>query len=45
VNGEEYVEEGFVKRFRVTMRALEGIPLEEMVRILIGAGYLIQAPV
>jgi transposase len=45
INGEEYVEEGFVKRFKVKLRALEGIPLEEMARTLIGAGYLVQAPV
>jgi len=42
-NDEEYVEEGFVKRFKVRMRALEGLPLEEMARILTGAGYLVQA--
>jgi transposase len=45
VTGEEYVEEGFVKRFRLRMRALEGLPLEEMARILTGAGYLVQASV
>jgi len=44
VTGEEYVEEGFVKRFRLRMRALEGLPLDEMARILAGAGYLVQAP-
>ena len=45
VTGEEYVEEGFVKRFKVRMRALEGLPLGEMAKILTGAGYLVQAPV
>ena len=45
VNGEEYVEEGFVKKARVRVRALEGVPLEEMAKILVGAGYLVQAPV
>jgi len=45
VNGEEYVEERFVKRFRVRMRSLESTPLEEMARILTGAGYLVHAPV
>jgi transposase len=45
VNGEEYVEEGFVKKVRIRMRALEGVPLEEMAKILVGAGYLVQAPV
>jgi len=44
VNGEEYVEEGFAKRLRVRMRTLEDIPLQEMAEILIGAGYLVQAP-
>jgi hypothetical protein len=33
------------KKVRVRVRALEGVPLEEMVRILTGAGYLVQAPV
>jgi hypothetical protein len=45
ITGEEYVEEGFAKRFKVRMRPLESIPLEEMAKILIGAGYLVQAPV
>jgi len=45
VNGEEYVEEGFVKKARVRVRALEGVPLEEMAKILVGAGYSVQAPV
>jgi len=38
-------EEGFVKKVRVRMKTLEGLPLEEMARILVGAGYLVQAPV
>ena len=45
VTGEEYVEEGFVKKFKVRMRALEGLPLEEMAKILVDAGYLVQAPI
>ena len=45
VTGEEYVEESFVKKVRLRMRALEGLPLEEMAKILVGAGYLVQAPV
>ena len=45
VTGEEYLEEGFVKKIRLRMRALEELPLDEMVRILTGAGYLVQAPV
>jgi transposase len=44
VNGEEYVEEGFVKRFRVRIRAFEGLRFEEMAGILRSAGYLVQAP-
>jgi transposase len=44
VTGEEYVEEGFVKKFKVKMKALEDLPLDEMARILTGAGYLVQAP-
>jgi len=45
VTGEEYVEECFVKKVRIRMRALEELPLEEMAKILVGAGYLVQAPV
>jgi hypothetical protein len=45
VTGEQYVEEGFAKKIRVRPRALEGLPLEEMARILTSAGYLVQAPV
>jgi transposase len=44
VNDEEYMEEGFVKKARIRMRALEGLPLDEMARILTCAGYLVQAP-
>jgi len=44
VTGEEYVEKGFVKRFKVRMMALEGLPLDKMARILVGAAYLVQGP-
>jgi len=45
ITGEEYVEEGFVKKFKAKMKALEDLPLDEMARILTGAGYLVHAPV
>ena len=45
VTGEEYVEEGFMKKVRVGMKMLKAMPLEEMARILADAGYLVQAPV
>jgi transposase len=45
VTGEEYVETGFVKRVRVRMSALKPLPLDEMAKILLGAGYLVQPPV
>ena len=41
--GEEYAEEGFTKRLRLGIRALKSIPLDEMAKILFGAGYLVQA--
>jgi transposase len=44
VTGEEYVEEGFTKKVKVKLKSLEGLPLEEMAKILTGAGYLVQAP-
>jgi len=44
VNGEEYVEEGFVKKVRIRVRALEEVSLEEMAGILVGVGYLVRAP-
>jgi hypothetical protein len=44
VTGEEYAEEGFTKRLRLGIRALKSIPLDEMAKILVGAGYLVQAP-
>jgi transposase len=44
ITGEEYVETGFVKRVRVSMKMLEALPLKEMARILADAGYLVQAP-
>jgi transposase len=44
VTGEEYVEEGFTKRVKVGIKKLQGLPLNQMARILADAGYLIQAP-
>jgi hypothetical protein len=44
VTREEYVETGFVKRVRFSMKMLEVLPLKEMARILTDAGYLVQAP-
>lgn len=44
VNGGEYTEDGFVKRFRVRVKTLKRLQLEEMVGILRNAGYMVQAP-
>jgi transposase len=44
VNGEDYVEEGFVKVPRLRVRALARIPLVEMAEVLRGAGYVVVAP-
>jgi hypothetical protein len=44
VTGEKCVKGDSVKKVRIRMRALEGFPLEEMTRILTGAGYLVDAP-
>jgi transposase len=45
VNGEKYVEDGFEKRMRGG-RAVQfrGFPLEEMVAVLRGAGYVVSGP-
>ena len=45
VMGEEYVEEGIVKRVKLKLKPLEEVPVEEMAHILTGAGYSVQAPV
>ena len=44
VKGEEYMEEGFVKGFRVRVRPLERLRLDEMAGVLRSVGYLVQAP-
>jgi len=44
VNGEDYVEEGFVKLPRLSFKALARVPLEEMAAVLRGAGYVVMAP-
>jgi len=44
VNGEDYVEEGFMKVPRLRFKALARVPLEEMVEVLREAGYVVWAP-
>jgi hypothetical protein len=44
INGEDYVEDGFAKLPNVSFKPLARIPLEEMVAILRGAGYVVLAP-
>lgn len=45
VNGEKYVEEGFVKKLRaVRVAGLEHVALEDMASVLRSAGYVIKGP-
>ena len=45
VNGERYVEEGFEKRVRGGRAVYAGyVPLEDMVAVLRGAGYVVRGP-
>ncbi|MEM3602764.1 MAG: hypothetical protein QXN87_08855 [Candidatus Bathyarchaeia archaeon] len=44
VNGEDYVEEGFVKVSKVRFKGLAGIPFGEMVEVLRRAGYVVWGP-
>ena len=45
VNGEEYVEESFKKKLRGRRFVqFRGIPLEEMVRVLRSAGFVVRGP-
>jgi len=45
VNGERYVEEGFEKRLRGRKAVYAGhVPLEDMVAVLRGAGYVVRGP-
>jgi len=45
VNGERYVEEGFEKRLRGRKAVYAGhVPLEDMVVVLRGAGYMVCGP-
>jgi len=38
------MEEGFVKRVRLKLKSSTAFPPEEMAKILVGAGYLVQRP-
>lgn len=44
VNGEDYVEEGFVKLPMLSFKGLAEFPLEDMAAVLRGAGYVVMAP-
>jgi transposase len=43
VNGEDYVEKGFVKSSRLRVRALAHVSLEEMAEVLRSSGYVVQS--
>jgi transposase len=43
VNGEDYVEKGFVKSPRLRVRALSHVSLEEMTEVLRASGYVVQS--
>jgi len=44
VNGEDYVEEDFVKLPKLKFKALARVSLEEMASVLRAAGYVVVAP-
>ena len=44
VNGEEYVEEEFVKRTALRFRGLPAMSLGEMIAVLESAGYVVSGP-
>ena len=44
LNGEEYVEEEFVKRTALRFRGLPATSLGEMIAVLESAGYVVSGP-